>query len=203
MSVFEPLGLLLPFTLKSKILMQEIWRIGIHRDDKLRDEEYRGWSEWIENLNNIKECAISRCCSPLGQNSEKIQIHIFCDARLVTYAATAYLNFSRNDGYAHVSLIMAKSRVAPLKPLSLPRLELLVALLGANLLKYIEDELDFEITQRFLWSDSTTVLRWIKSELQTRHVFLANRLAEIGKLTKSREWRWVPGDQIPADDAFR
>ena len=174
--------------------MQEIWRCGINWDDKLRDKEYRGWSELIEKLNNIKKCADLRCCSPLDQNSEKIQIHIFCDANLVAYAAMAYLRFSRNNGYAHVTLIMAKSRVAPLEPLSVPRLELLAALLGAKLLKYIENELEFEITQRSLWSDSTTVLRCIKSEPRTRDVFVSNRLAEIGELTKSREWRWVSGD---------
>ena len=202
MSVFDPLGLISPFTLKSKIIMQEIWRSGIGWDDKLREEEYVGWLEWVAKLNVIKECRVPRCYMTNAQQA-KAQLHVFSDASLTAYATAAYLRFEYEDGSTRVTLIMSKSRVAPLKPLSVPRLELQAALLGARLAKFIENEIEIDINERFLWSDSSTVLHWINSEPRVRQVFVANRLGEIGELTRNSEWRWVPTAQNPADDATR
>lgn len=204
MSVFDPLGLLAPFTLKSKIIMQEIWRSGIGWDDQLREEEFVGWLKWISMLSKVKECQIPRCYVPPRLQNSEAQLHVFCDASLTAYAAAAYLRFENNNkDTVRVSLIMAKSRVAPLKPLSVPRLELQAALVGARLAKFIEKELEIKISQRFFWSDSATVISWIRSEPRTRHVFVANRLGEIGEITRTTEWRWVPTGQNPADDATR
>ncbi|XP_076662396.1 uncharacterized protein LOC143365759 [Halictus rubicundus] len=133
MSVFDPLGLLSPFTLKSKILMQEIWRSGIEWDQPLRDEEQLGWVSWLEGLRKISSLRIPRCYTPTGIDCAKFQLHIFCDASLKGYAAAAYLRVVMRDGFARVALIMGKTRVTPLKPLSVPRLELQAALLGARL----------------------------------------------------------------------
>ncbi|XP_076661126.1 uncharacterized protein LOC143365004, partial [Halictus rubicundus] len=203
MSVFDPLGLLSPFTLKSKILMQEIWRSGIEWDQPLRDEEQLGWVSWLEGLRKISSLRIPRCYTPTGIDCAKFQLHIFCDASLKGYAAAAYLRVVMRDGFARVALIMAKTRVTPLKPLSVPRLELQAALLGARLGKTVADELKIEISERIFWSDSITIVRWIKSEPRTRQVFVANRLGEIGELTLSSEWRWLPSSLNPADDATR
>ena len=202
MSVFDPLGLISPFTLKSRIIMQEIWRSGMNWDDKLRDEEHAGWLKWISKLSMLKECRVPRCYMTHTQEI-KTQLQVFCDASLTAYAAAAYIRFEYSDGSTRVTLIMAKSRVAPLKPLSVPRLELQAAVLGARLAKFIGKELEIKINQRYLWSDSSTVLRWIKTEPRIRQVFVANRLLEIEDLTQSSEWRWVPTDFNPADDATR
>ena len=98
---------------------------------------------------------------------------------------------------------MSKSRVAPLKFLSVPRLELQAALLGSRLIKTFAEELGIKIKQRFLWSNSATVLRWIRSEPRTRQIYVSHRLGEIGELTTISEWRWVPTDLNPADYATR
>ena len=126
-----------------------------------------------------------------------------CDAILQAFAAVVYARFSTENELAHVSLIMAKTRVAPLKPMNVPRLELQAALLGARLLKTVETELEIKSHKRFLWSDSMTVIQWIKGDPRTRHIFVSHRLGEINELTASSEWRWMPTKLNPADYATR
>ena len=203
MSVFDPLGLIAPFTLNSKLLMQDIWRSGVGWDDQIRDEEHTGWVTWIQNLNAVSLCQVPRCLTPKHERYTEAQLHVFCDASLKAYSAVTYLRFKVENAPAHVSLVMAKSRVAPLKFLSVPRLELQAALLGSRLIKTVAEELGIKIAQRFLWSDSATVLHWIRSEPRTRQIYVSHRLGEIGELTTISEWRWVPTDLNPADYATR
>lgn len=138
MSIYDPLGLLSPFTLKSKILMQEIWRSGVDWDEQIRDEEHVGWSAWLKALRGVETCCVPRCITPKNQLYSGVQLHAFCDASATAYAASVYARFSIDSAPAHVVLIMAKSRVAPLKPLSIPRLELQAALLAARLITTVE-----------------------------------------------------------------
>lgn len=204
MSVFDPLGFLSQLTLMSKVLMQEIWRSGVGWDDQIRKEEFVGWLSWLKRLRDAQKIRIPRCFSPVGNRRySRADLHVFCDASLKAYAAAAYLRFAIENAPAHVALIMAKTRVAPLKPLSVPRLELQAALLASRLANAVGKELEIEISRRVFWSDSVTVIRWIKSESRVRQVFVAHRLGEIGELTKSSEWRWVPSGLNPADDATR
>ena len=183
MSVFDPLGLLSPFTLKAKILLQEIWRSGVNWDDKIRNEERAKWISWLHDLGKISDCWVSRCMTGPGVLHETAQLHIFCDASLTAFSAVAYLRFDKEDGSKHVALMMAKSRIAPLKTMTVPRLELQAALLGTRLAKFIKDECEFDLKHRIFWSDSKTVISWIKSEPRSRTVFVAHRLGEISELT--------------------
>ena len=203
MSVYDPLGLLGPFTLQSKILMQEIWRSGVGWDDAIRDEEQVGWLKWTQNLRNMKSCSIPRCLTPKNQQFSEAQLHMFCDASLKAYTAVTYVRFIGLSNQAHVAIVMAKTRVAPLKPLNVPRLELQAALLGARLVKTVLAEIDLKINKLFLWSDSLTVIRWIKGEPRTRNIFVAHRLGEINELSLSSDWKWVPTKLNPADYATR
>ncbi|XP_014216412.1 uncharacterized protein LOC106645140 [Copidosoma floridanum] len=98
---------------------------------------------------------------------------------------------------------MAKSRVAPDKHLSIPRLELQAALLSTRLISSVAQELDTECTKWYLWSDSRTMLHWIHGEPRIRQVFVAHRLGEIGELTEKATWRWVPSKLNPVDCATR
>ena len=156
MSVFDPLGLLAPFTLKSKLLLQEIWRSGIHWDTEIRQEENSKWLAWLSDLQQMKNCSVPRCISIPEAQMDNVELHIFCDASLSGFAAVAYIRFGKTNGTGHISLLMAKSRIAPLKPTTVPRLELQAALLGARLTKYVQNECEFKISRRILWSDSTT-----------------------------------------------
>ena len=203
MSVFDPLGLLAPLTLRAKVLMQEIWRSGIGWDAPLRAQEYTGWLTWFKLLQETQTLRVPRCISPVNTRYTSVELHAFCDASLTAYAAVIYIRFALECAPAHVALITAKTRTAPLKPLSVPRLELQAALLGSRLLGAVQQEIDIRVDRRYLWSDSSTVVHWIKSEPRTRQVFVANRLGEIGELTQTTEWRWLPSSLNPADDATR
>ncbi|CAG4990908.1 unnamed protein product [Colias eurytheme] len=128
---------------------------------------------------------------------------VFTDASETAYAAAVYWRTENNRGEYNVSLIASKARVAPLKPISMPRLELQAALLGSRLAHTIENELDLQVTNKTYWTDSSIVLSWIKCDPRTFKTFVAHRLAEIEELTKPQDWRWIPSAHNPADDATR
>ena len=203
MSVYDPLGILSPFTMQTKILIQDIWRSGISWDSKIRDEEFEKWVRWLKNLKQIKNCKVPRCFMTPEADPLLTQLHIFCDASLQAFAAVAYLRVVQQDGTIRLSLVMAKTRVAPVKPMTVPRLELQAALLAVRMAKVIEAEMDIVVVERTFWSDSTTVLQWIRSDPRKKQMFVANRLGEIIESSRISEWRWVPSKMNPADDATR
>ena len=183
MSIYDPLGILSPYKLRAKLIMQNIWRSGINWEAKIRDEEFAEWVAWLKDLEEIKNCIIPRCYVPKNVDYVRTQLHVFCDASLTAFAATAYLRTSTQNEKTHVALIMAKTRVAPVKQMTVTRLELQAALLAARLAKTITDALEIEIKERIFWTDSTTVLQWIRTEPRLKQMFVVNRLGEIGELT--------------------
>ncbi|KAK5924004.1 hypothetical protein CgunFtcFv8_000923 [Champsocephalus gunnari] len=98
---------------------------------------------------------------------------------------------------------MARSRVAPKRQQSMPRLELCAALTGAQLSSLLHRELTLNITQTYLWTDSTTVLTWLTSESCRFKVFVGTRVSEIQELTAEHTWRYVDTANNPADDLTR
>ncbi|XP_058803555.1 uncharacterized protein LOC131671274 [Phymastichus coffea] len=203
MSVYDPLGLLSPFLLCAKAIMQDIWRSGVGWDARIREKEFIAWKQWLTNLVAIKDCSIPRCFISIGTDYFRTQLHVFCDASLQAYAAAAYLRTESHDGKVDVSLVMAKTRVAPVKPTTVPRLELQAAVLGARIASTVSEELDIKISEKIFWSDSTTVLQWIRAGPRLKQTFVRNRLGEIGDKTQISEWRWIPTRANPADDATR
>ncbi|CAG9572028.1 unnamed protein product [Danaus chrysippus] len=109
----------------------------------------------------------------------------------------------KKDGVWTTHLLAGKARVTPLKPVSIPRLELQAALLGTRLAQSVLEELDVVPKRRTYWTDSSTVLAWIRSDPRTFKPFVAHRLAGIEDTSRPDEWRWVPTSQNPADDATR
>ncbi|XP_059050581.1 uncharacterized protein LOC131845528 [Achroia grisella] len=128
------------------------------------------------------------------------ELHVFCDASSKAYASVAYLRVKMVDGSCHVSFIMARAHVAPLKVMSIPRLELQAALMGARLAQTLKRHFDTSVT---LWSDSKTVLSWLRSDSGRFKPFVAHRVSEISEITDVNHWRWVPSGLNAADDATR
>jgi hypothetical protein len=129
-------------------------------------------------------------------------MHVFCDASEQAYGSVVYLT-TKSDDTVHVSFVMARSRVAPKRQQSMPRLELCAALTGAQLSSLVHRELTLSITQTFLWTDSTTVLTWLTSEPCRFKVFVGTRVSEIHDLTSLHTWRYVDTANNPADDLTR
>ncbi|CAK1585394.1 unnamed protein product [Parnassius mnemosyne] len=201
MALFDPLGLISPVTTPAKRIFQDTWRYKADWDDPLPTELKEKWEDWITSLNAIEQLRIPRCYdyNPVSTR----QLHTLVDASEEAYAAAVYWRTERADGSVNVSLAAAKSRVTPLKPVSIPRLELQAALLGARLAQTVVDEHDGDIAGKTYWCDSRTALVWIRSEPRAYKAFVAHRLAEIEDTTKKNEWRWLPSKENVADDATR
>ena len=195
MSVYDPLGLISPFTLRSRLLMQAVWRSGVGWDDALGHEEREAWAAWVAGLSEVARCRVPRGLRS-GAAGGRAQLHVFCDASSKAFAAAVYLLSVAPRGPKDTRLILARARVAPLRPMTIPRLELQAALLGARLLRIVSTELEFAVERRVLWSDSQTVLRWLATGTRSRQVFVEYRLGEIEELTSGAEWRWVPSELV-------
>ncbi|XP_044316717.1 uncharacterized protein LOC123037926 [Drosophila rhopaloa] len=137
----------------------------------------------------------------LWNANSSIQLHGFCDASIAAYGACLYLR-SEANGEAKVHLLCAKSRVSPLKALTIPRLELSAALLLAELIVSVKETIDFEC-DFYCWSDSSIVLAWIRQPPRDFNVFVSNRIAKIQEMTKGMTWHHVPTSLNPADVVSR
>ena len=131
------------------------------------------------------------------------QIHHFSDASESGYGSVAYLRLTSEEGRSHCSFLMGKSRVAPLKQVTIPRMELTAATVSVRLNKVMEKELEIPVNQKIFWTDSMPVLGYIENETTRFHTFLANRIAVIRDSSEPSEWRYVETECNPADDASR
>ncbi|RVE46472.1 hypothetical protein evm_008882 [Chilo suppressalis] len=136
----------------------------------------------------------------MGTNPVRIELHIFTDASENAYGACAYSRTFSETGELTVRMICSKSRVAPVKSVSIPRLELCGAVIGAKLFNRINSVLPGDlVTKTYLWSDSTIVLCWINMSPHLLKPFVKNRVIEINELTSNATWRHVDGKINPAD----
>lgn len=200
MSTFDPMGLIAPILVEGKKLLQDIWRTGTDWDSAIGICEQEKWATYIGKIQSLRDLRIPRCLAPEAKEGE---LHTFVDASETAYAAACYWRTRSSDGEIRMNLIAGKARVAPVKNVSIPRLELQAALLGGRLASTVTSETDLLITARVFWSDSSTVLQWLKSDPRRFKPFVAHRLAELEDLTNAKEWRWVPSKMNPADDATR
>ncbi|KAF2879592.1 hypothetical protein ILUMI_26574, partial [Ignelater luminosus] len=129
--------------------------------------------------------------------SEKISLHVFCDASKDAYATCIYLR-SHVEEEVKIQLVMSKARVAPKKRLTIPRLELLACLIGARLAQQVIRELGMSEEKVWYWTDSSTALTWIQSDKPWR-TFVSNRGKELRHLTTADKWYHVAGEKNPAD----
>ncbi|GFT08887.1 uncharacterized protein TNCV_4104061 [Trichonephila clavipes] len=132
--LFDPLGFIGPYTIRIKCLIQEIWCLGLDWDDKLPKQLEVSWNKWCNEIHYLSEIKIPRYYFQnfLPSNATTIQLHCFSDASKKAYGTVAYLRIELNNGNIISSFVASKGRVAPLKTLSIPRLELMGALLSAS-----------------------------------------------------------------------
>lgn len=205
MSIFDPLGLLSHYLIHLKIILQDVWRGKLDWDDVISSNEITtAWNAWFTLLPNVEKVEIPRLYSAkMSPGTPKsIELHIFVDASEKAFSAVGYLRVEDDSGVDCI-LVGSKTRVAPLKYLSVPRLELQAGLLGSRLLSSIENGLTLNIDRRQIWTDSSTVLSWLGSDNRKYHQFVAHRVGEIFETTNLTEWRWIPSKQNVADEATK
>ncbi|XP_075150832.1 uncharacterized protein LOC142224939 [Haematobia irritans] len=135
--------------------------------------------------------------------TDEIQIHEFCDASKGPYCACVYLRLQTSTSTVFSNLFMAKSKVAPLKPVSLPKLELNGALLLSHLVKYVSQIFGNQIASITLWSDASIVLGWLSKPPYCWETYVANRTAQIHELVPNAKWRYFATPHNLADIGTR
>ncbi|XP_044583019.1 uncharacterized protein LOC123264040 [Cotesia glomerata] len=199
--LFDPLDLLGPIIVHAKIIMQLLWKAGVAWDEPIPVEIHSSWSAYLDQLSLIENLRFPRGITI--PDSVKVQLHGFCDSSEKAYGACLYLRSVNCQGQVYIRLISSKSRVAPVKPLTLPRLELCAAILLARLYHIVKPTILTNIHESYLWSDSTIVLHWINTPAHRLKTFVSNRVSEIQTITESCHWRHVLSQDNPADLIFR
>ena len=202
-SLYDPLGFVAPVTLNGKRLLQELCRQQVGWDEPIDDDITAEWNEWLSSLHVIEVISIRRCFIPEEfQAKLETELHIFADASEVGYGAVAYLRISCGLR-VQCAFVSGKSRLAPLKHITIPRLELTAAVVAARMKVLLEQELEMKLKKTVMWTDSTAVLQYIRNERSRFKTFVANRLSEIHDASESSQWRYVDSAQNPADIASR
>lgn len=193
--LFDPLGLIAPIIFKAKVIMQQLWTLSLNWDDVIPPTIEHQWESFLNQLHKLVELRIPRYAFSPGSEFE---LHCFVDASTLGYGACIY---ARSNGLEKVkiSLLASKSRVAPLKRVTLPRLELCAALLGARLYEKIIQALDMRFQSVTFWSDSTIALHWLRAPPHNWKTFVANRVSEIQSITHAAKWFHISGLDNPAD----
>ena len=203
--LYDPMGIISPVILVAKILFQTIWRQGFDWDQVLTEELAEAFQIWLEDSKCLIDLKFPRAFFPNIPWSyvvNYVEIHAFGDASEKGYGAVVYLRILYEGKY-HVSLCASRCRVAPLKKVSLPRLELLSALICARLTDFVHSSLKLGNVKKFCYSDSEVTLFWIKGDPLRFKTFIANRASEIQGLVPPSNWLHCPGRFNPADIASR
>ncbi|GFX04812.1 integrase catalytic domain-containing protein [Trichonephila clavipes] len=195
--LYDPLGLIGPIVTKAKIFIQELWKIKLDWSEQLPPDAMEEWMNFYQKLAKVNNFKIPRCI--LLPATIRIEIHGFSDASERAYAAVVYIKCFNESGQSQTRLLCSKFRVAPLKTLTIPSLELSAALLLSRLVKKVVPILQLPIHKIWMWTDSTIALAWIKTEPHKLKTFVSNRVAEIQALSKDYHWKHVSSKNNPAD----
>ncbi|GFV87227.1 integrase catalytic domain-containing protein [Trichonephila clavipes] len=197
--IFDPIGILGPFLIKLKCLLQELWTLGVEWDSELPTKLRHKWQQWSSEAESLTEIKIPRFyLGNIDKKISKCEIHCFSDASKSAYGTILYLRFVTCNNEIETSFICSKGRVAPLKSLTLPRLELTAALLSARLAKQVSSCLKFD-AKIYYWTDSLISYYWIRGDSSAFKPYIKNRVQEIQLLSDPMQWGHCPGKDNPAD----
>ena len=201
--LFDPLGLVSPVSTIAKSFFQELCVDKIGWDEELPSEKRDKWERWEKDLKQVKSISVPRGIHPYNEETGKYSLHGFGDASAKAYCAVIYLVCETGSGI-YSRLVCSKTRIAPLKGLSIPRLELMSARILANLMENVRNALSFqvEITSFKYWLDSETALFWLNNAGEWKQ-FVRQRVNEILAKTDKNNWGHCPGKENPADIGSR
>ena len=199
-SIFDPLGVIAPLTIRVRKILQATWNKGPQWDAPLDVQQFPDILQFKHELPSYQNISIPRA---LFRRNTKIQskaLHTFTDASEYALSALSYLRTEYVDKTVDVVFMMGKARVAPIKRMTIPNLELQAAVYGAQLAQFIKEQQYLEIGNYFFWSDSTTVLHWLRTPEMRHRIFVANRRAKILDVSSSLNWRYIASSDNLADD---
>ncbi|XP_049308602.1 uncharacterized protein LOC125777545 [Bactrocera dorsalis] len=195
--LYDPNGFISPVTILGKILIQDLWRIGLDWDEPVPEEIGTRFKNYWKDIRLLENFTLDRW---IGTDTDgKTEIHGFSDASTTAYGAVIYIRKVQGDGQVKITLLVSKTRVAPMKTVTVPRLELAAAELLSRLLVYVMGAMEFTEVDYTLWTDSQVVLYWIKKIPRNLKTFVANRVSSIQTNTDVKKWRYVNTKDNPAD----
>ncbi|GBM91531.1 hypothetical protein AVEN_83462-1 [Araneus ventricosus] len=195
--ISDPLGPILPVVTKAKLVMQELWRLKLDCNDSSPIQLESHWKRFVTFSSTINTLNIPRYI--LLDYALKMELHGFADASETAYGAAIYVRCLSNSEEISTNLLCSKSRIAPLKSVTIPRLELCAAVLLAKLAQKTITSMKIPFHSTVLWTDSTIVLAWIQKDPMVLKPFVRNRVSAIQNLTEISAWKHVPSKENPAD----
>ena len=207
-SIYDPLGLVSPFSLKGRKTIQELCKGSFQWDHPIPENIKQQWIKWKSNLGKLNIIKIARCFKSKNFGHVKgYSVHHFSDASGIGYGQASYLQIANEDGKVHCCLLIGKSCVIPLKFVLLPPLELTAAVLSVKISQQLKQELNIEEdiskVEEFFWTDSQVVLNYISNESKKFKIFVANRVQMIRNNTNLSQWNYVRSADNSADSASR
>ena len=200
-AIFDPLGLISPFVVRARVIMQEIWRLKINWDTILPENIQAIWMQWLNQVFTIPDIKIRRW-SGITTKTTRYQIHTFCDASEEGYCVAVYIRI-KDGSKITTNLLTAKSRVSPLKAESISRQELVGCVLAVRLTAAVQETYPANVENTFYWTDSQVCLCWINYTAKSFKAYVAHRVGEIHTHTEPRQWLHVPTAENPADVGTR
>lgn len=195
--IFDPLGLVGPCVVEIKLLLQDLWKEKSSWDESIPHILKQKWETFKNTIKHLNDLKIPRCV--VGNQPSLLEIHTFVDSSESAYGACAYVRSVSSTGKVEVHLLASKNKVAPMKPTTIPRLELCGAVMGARLCAKIKSALTLKINACWFWCDSTIVLGWLSTPASQLKTFVRNRVNEIQETTTGHKWNYVPTGDNPAD----
>ena len=188
--------------LLGKTILQELCRDGADWDDKVPEPlRFRG-ERWRADLTLLFSHKIPRCYKPESFGKLKsVELHHFPDASKDAYGQCSYLRLTDHSDHIHRFLVMAKSCIAPLKPVTIPRLEFTAALVSVKTSSILQRELEYDQIIEVYWTYSKVIIGFINNDARRFHVFVGNRVQQIRDHTLPNQWKFVETDQNPVDNA--
>ncbi|CAI6349887.1 unnamed protein product [Macrosiphum euphorbiae] len=200
---FDPLGLFAPTIFLAKHIMQRTWQSNCTWDQRLPTEIHSDWSRFVDELPALASVHVPRYFNTTAR--APCSLYGFCDASQRGYAAVVFLRIHDAPRATSVMLVGSKTKLAPLKPLSIPRLELNAAVLLSRWMSRISLLLNthIDIVDMWAWTDSSIVLSWLTVPHDTFKQYVSNRVHQVRTLLPSCQWRHVSSELNPADCASR
>ena len=207
-AVYDPVNFVCPITLRGRLtqrkILMESHLEGFDWDAPLPAQFKKEWDNWVNELEQLNSISVPRCYKPLGFGTvERIELHVFCDASEQAIGHVIYLRLTNERNEVHVSFVTASSRVAPKGTRSIPRLELCAALNATIATAYVLEEIDLDIDEVRLYSDSRIVLGYLNNQERRFTRYVTTRIERILGTTEVSQWYYVNTDENPADLATK
>ena len=173
-------------------------------DTEVSDGMKERWETWKRDAQKLDQFSVQQCIKPkdFGEVTS-VELHHFSNACCVGYGVCSYIRLKNEHNQVHVSFLMGKPRVIPLKHMTVPRLELTAALVAVKVSKFLNKELKLEGVKNLYWSDSQVALGYIVNGTRRFHIFVANRVDQIRDYTNVNKWFYIRSEDNPADCASR